>query len=129
MPDQSNRNTIIFVVCAVILLMAYQVFVMGPQAKRREAELKARGGDQVQTVPGAASAIQKATYLPRDQAAAKSPRVAIDTPAVYGSVALKGARIDDLYLKGYRQTVDPKSPAVELLRPEGAEHAWFAEFG
>ncbi|MCI3132973.1 membrane protein insertase YidC [Phenylobacterium aquaticum] len=129
MPDQSNRNTVIFMVCAALMLIAYQVFVMGPQAKRREAELKARGGDQVQTVPGAAASIQKAVYLPRDQAAAKSPRVQIDTPAVYGSVALKGARIDDLYLKGYRQTVDPKSPAVELLRPEGAEHAWFAEFG
>jgi YidC/Oxa1 family membrane protein insertase len=135
MPDQSNRNTVIFMVCAFVLLIAYQVFVMGPQAKRHEAELKLRhqteqsqvaAGGKVGSVPGVAAV---PTFQTRDQAAAKSPRVAIDTPALYGSVALKGARIDDLFLKGYRETVDPRSPAVELLRPEGSEHAWFAEFG
>jgi len=131
MPDQSNRNTVIFMVCAFVLLIAYQVFVMGPQAKRHEAELKLRHQtEQAQVVAGKVpGALSVPTFQTRDQAAAKSPRVAIDTPALYGSLALKGARIDDLFLKGYRETVDPKSPAVELLRPEGSEHAWFAEFG
>jgi YidC/Oxa1 family membrane protein insertase len=32
-------------------------------------------------------------------------------------------------LMQYRQTVDSSSPPVELFRPEGADHAWFAEFG
>jgi YidC/Oxa1 family membrane protein insertase len=29
----------------------------------------------------------------------------------------------------YRETVDPKSPAIVLLSPSGAEHAFYAEFG
>jgi YidC/Oxa1 family membrane protein insertase len=65
----------------------------------------------------------------RQQAAAASPRAPIATPALSGSVSLRGARIDDLYLKDYRQTVSRNAAPVELLRPEGAEHAWFAEFG
>ena len=36
---------------------------------------------------------------------------------------------NDLYLVQYRETVDKNSPPVELLRPEGAPHAWFADFG
>ena len=58
-----------------------------------------------------------------------SPQVRIDTPSLSGRITLRGARIDDLYLKGYHTSTDPKSPLVELFRPEGAEHAWFAEFG
>ena len=134
MPDNTNRNTIIFAICAAILLLAYQTLIMGPQTKQRAAELKARetaqtvstGGAKGVAAPGAASA---PTNLSRSEAIAASPRISVDTPALQGSVALKGARIDDLFLKTYRETVDPKSPAVELLRPEGAQHAWFAEFG
>lgn len=133
MPDQNNRNTIIFMVCAFLLLMVYQVFVMGPQAKRHEAELKLRHQAELaqpKTETGHAPGVTPPpAYMPRAVVLAQSPRIAIDTPALSGSLSLKGARIDDLFMKGYRQTVDPKSPAVELLRPEGVQNAWFAEFG
>jgi YidC/Oxa1 family membrane protein insertase len=60
---------------------------------------------------------------------AASPRIAIDTPSLKGSIALKGGRIDDLALTQYRETVDPKSPAIVLLSPSGTEHPFYAEFG
>ena len=34
---------------------------------------------------------------------------------------------DDLALVQYRETVDPKSPAVTLLSPSGTEHPLYAE--
>ena len=134
MPDNSNRNTIIFAVLAFAMLIAYQFLVLGPQEKQRQAALKARESAQTQAVPAGKtgslpSAAAKPVYVARQAALQASPRAAIDTPALQGSLSLKGARIDDLLLKGYRQTVDPKSPLVELLKPEGSEHAWFAEFG
>jgi YidC/Oxa1 family membrane protein insertase len=131
MPDNSNRNTLIFAVLAMALLFAYQFLVMGPQQKQREAALKARETAQAQALPkGAAPGVAlKPTYMVRSAAVAASPRAAIETPALQGSVSLKGARIDDLVMTAYRETVDPKSPAVKLLNPEGSEHAWFAEFG
>ena len=46
-----------------------------------------------------------------------------------GSIALKGGRIDDLALIKYRETVDPKSPAIVLLSPSGSPHPFYAEFG
>src|SRR6185369_12714915 len=65
----------------------------------------------------------------REAVIAASPRIAIDTPRLKGSIALKGARIDDLSLVAYRETVDPASPAITLLSPSGTEHPFYAEFG
>ena len=60
---------------------------------------------------------------------AESPRVAIATPRLAGSINLKGARIDDLVLTQHRETLDKKSPPVRLLSPGGAADAYFAGFG
>lgn len=129
MRDDNTRNTIIFVVCAVLLLIAYQVFVIDPQAKRRQAELARQAPPAAAARAGNVAAPQVPQAMTRQAAVAASPRVVIDTPALTGSLSLRGARIDDLYLDQYRQTVKKGSPAVELLRPEGAQYPWFAEIG
>ena len=60
---------------------------------------------------------------------AASPRIKIETPRLRGSIALKGAQIDDLALIKFRETVDPKSPPIVLLSPAGSPHPFYAEFG
>jgi YidC/Oxa1 family membrane protein insertase len=65
---------------------------------------------------------------PRHGAGAQ-PRVEIDTPSIRGSVALRGARIDDVVLKHYRETVDPTSPNIVLLSPSGSPDPFYAEVG
>ncbi len=65
----------------------------------------------------------------REAALAAGKRVAIDTPDIKGSIALKGARIDDVALTRYHETVDPNSPAIVLLSPSGTPHPFYAEFG
>jgi len=60
---------------------------------------------------------------------AETPRVAIDTPHLRGSINLKGARIDDLVLTTERQTIDRNSPPVRLFSPSGTPEAYFAGFG
>jgi len=75
MQNESSRNTIIFIVCAVAILVLYQIFVLDPAAKRRQL-------DQAQAVAMAQATAIKAgvpvlpngqvreTYVPRAQAAA-----------------------------------------------------------
>jgi len=65
----------------------------------------------------------------RESVIAASPRIAIQSARIKGSIALKGARIDDVALLKYRETVDPKSPAIVLLSPSGTPNPYYAEFG
>ncbi|HOV04936.1 MAG TPA: membrane protein insertase YidC, partial [Kaistiaceae bacterium] len=60
---------------------------------------------------------------------ATDARIEIDTPALSGSLNLKGGRIDDIRLKNYHETVNPKSPTIELLSPAGSANPYYADFG
>jgi len=59
----------------------------------------------------------------------ETPRVAIATPRLAGSINLTGARIDDLVLTTHRQTIAADSPPVRLFSPAGAPGAYFGSFG
>ncbi|MGJ5175613.1 membrane protein insertase YidC [Bradyrhizobium oligotrophicum] len=148
-----NRNTILAVILSGLVLILWQVFYNGPQMEKErqrapmQAELAKKQAPAAQTdaapaatpQPGAAATGNPnvpggvtpaaGTVLPRDAAIAASPRVKIDTPRLTGSIALKGARIDDLALVQYRDTVDPASPAIVLFSPSNTATPYYAEFG
>ncbi len=130
MPPQDNsRNTILFVVIAAIMLIGYSVFVMQPQAEKRRAAQQA-STEQTSEAPITSPSPSAAIFTTdRTAAMATSVRVPIQTPRLRGSLSLTGARIDDLFLTDYRETLDADSPAVELFRPEGMRHAYQAMFG
>ena len=65
----------------------------------------------------------------RAKAIASTPRIAIRTPKVVGSINLTGARIDDLVLTAHRETIAKDSPPVRLLSPGGTANAYYAGFG
>ncbi|MCH8091742.1 MAG: membrane protein insertase YidC, partial [Proteobacteria bacterium] len=58
-----------------------------------------------------------------------TPRVAIDSPRLNGSISLTGGRVDDLSLADYRQDIDPKSEQIRLFSPPGSDLPYFAQFG
>src|SRR3546814_12567787 len=60
---------------------------------------------------------------------AEGRRVPIATPALSGSINLVGARIDDVTLTNYRQTIDKDSPPARLFAPAGTSPAYFASLG
>jgi YidC/Oxa1 family membrane protein insertase len=59
----------------------------------------------------------------------ESARIPIRTPKLLGSIALKGARIDDIVLPTYGETIAKGSPAIRLFSPAGTKDAYFAGFG
>jgi len=143
-----NRNTILAVILSGLVLIAWQYFYNMPQMERQRAQTAAQtelNKPSPQTAPGstapgstapqpgaAPAAGQPAAAQPvvsRDTAIAASPRIKIETPRLSGSIALKGARVDDLSLEKFRDTVDPKSPAIVLFSPSNTAHPYYAEFG
>jgi YidC/Oxa1 family membrane protein insertase len=144
-----HKNTILAVVLSAMVLIAWQYFVGMPQMEKQRQEVQQRAEQQQQTttptpaapgqpqvqpgtgpqVPGQGGAPSAGIQYSREAILAASPRVMIDTPRIRGSIALKGARIDDVALKQYRETVDPNSPLVVLLSPSGSPHPFYSEFG
>ena len=142
---QDQKNTIIAIVLSAIVLIAWQYFFATPQANKQRQLAEQQRLEQSQQPPAAPAGGPTAqpsniplapgqagtagAPLPREKVITETPRIAIDTPSVKGSIALKGARLDDLSLVKYRETVDPNSPAIVLLAPSGTAEPFYAEFG
>ena len=129
-----NKNVLIAIVLSAAILIAWTVFVQGPQLEKQQAAQQAQlEGQQAQQpqLPAGQPAQQDAsrTVVSREEALAESARVSIDNPRIKGSINLKGARLDDLVLKDYRETVKPTSPNIVLLSPRESEHGYYADIG
>ena len=129
MKDET-KNFVLFAVIAALILFGWPLiqskfFPSNPPATKIE------GGKQVPVANSTANPTATTPTAIRDRKVvlAETPRVAIDTPRLKGSINLKGARIDDLVLLDYKETVAKDSPPIRLLSPAGAEGAYFAGFG
>jgi YidC/Oxa1 family membrane protein insertase len=135
-PD--SRNLYLAIGLCVAFLLGWEFLIMAPRQAAERARQEAIKREQAAaqpapaaqgTSPGAVSA-SPGISLPREQALSLGgQRIVFDTPAIDGSISVRGARIDDLKLKAYRETTDPKSPEITLLSPRAANLAYFAEFG
>ena len=144
-PDtqMEQRNLLIAIVLSVGILIAFQfVFermrptqppgpspgapVTAPAAPSTTTQSAPAAQGASASAPGVTPAQAAET---RETAIAEQPRIKIDTPRLHGSINLLGARLDDLTLANYHETVDPKSSEVVLLSPTGAQNAYLAEFG
>jgi YidC/Oxa1 family membrane protein insertase len=130
MEPADQRNMLLALVLCFGLFALYNIFVLEPQQR---AQREARARAQTETVTTAPSPTQ--TLLPREEVIAKEiaagTRVVIDAPSIQGSVSVNGARIDDVSLKGFYETIEDKkakreSGRVHLLSPPGTERAFYA---
>ena len=79
--------------------------------------------------PGAPAAATPQAIRPIETVLVEGNRIPIDTPAIKGSINLVGARIDDITLSKYRQTIEKDSPPVRRFAPGGTRAAYFASIG
>ena len=135
--NPENRNMILAITLSMAVLFGWQVFVVGPELEKEAArqqaiaEMQAEESEAENATPQA----QAGTATPSDVTVAETkpadtaPRIIIDAPLVSGSISLAGARIDDVMLKGYRETQDESSPSIQFLRKTSSDLPYFAEFG
>jgi YidC/Oxa1 family membrane protein insertase len=142
-----NRNTILAVILSGLVLIGWQYFFNMPQMEKQRAQqaqmeqakqaaqpgsppaTPQAGAPGAPTAPAATQPASAPVVVSREAAISAAPRIKIETPKLSGSIALKGARIDDLALTQFHDTVDPKSPAVVLFSPSGSPTPYYAEFG
>src|SRR3984893_6059301 len=135
---QETKNIILATCLSILVVLGWEAFYAGPQLEKQR-QLMAQM-HQRQATTGSQPSAQRTgnpaqggepapPQITRAEALAESPRVKLDAPAIYGSIALKGARIDDVSFKKYRETVDPNSPNIILLSPAGSALPYYAEAG
>jgi YidC/Oxa1 family membrane protein insertase len=135
-----NKNVLLAIVLSAAILIVWTIFVEGPRMAAQQAQIEAQQAAQQAAQPAQQAGQQPAQQqaapqdagrqvVSREVALKATQRAAIDSPRLKGSINLKGARLDDLVLKDYRETIAPTSPNIVLLSPLDTEHAYYADFG
>lgn len=143
--DDTSRNMILAIVLAVIVIYGFDMifpapkpeYTSAPAPKAETAAPLSVGSDMAKPanqvkpshqVKPAPDTLQTEPLSISD-ALAQDERITISTPSIKGSLRLKGARIDDIVLTKYRETLDPDSPNIVLFSPAGTLAPRYAEFG
>ena len=129
--DDQNKNLILATALSFLVILVWFVLFPPPEqtATQEEAEIASLEGDAIQT-PGAAGPVDGATATAEETLPEKQvERVQIDTPRLKGSLSLSGGRIDELFLKDYKVSIDEGAPIVELMSPIGTDSAYYALYG
>jgi len=128
-----SKNMILAVVLSALVLLGWSWAANKyfPTANAPSAKVEAGKQPTPQAQPQAQTAAPAAPKVLQSVSAAlaSSPRVAIRTPSLSGSINLKGAQIDDLLLVTQKRTIAKDSPPVRLLSPLGSPGAYIAQFG
>lgn len=139
-----NRNFLIAILLSVVVFIGWQHFFVTPRMEAEKARQQAitehaNPAASKAAAPGAETArlpdVQgngastSPSVVERPAALALSPRVPVASDQLDGSIALKGARFDDLHLRNYRETVDKDSPEITLFSPTHTDKPYFSEFG
>ncbi|WP_397544132.1 membrane protein insertase YidC [Roseovarius salis] len=140
--DDQNKNLILATALSFLVIMLWFVLFPPPEPPQESRGTTATETGQQTTAPGTDAGDIATTPTASDttdgagtSAATaeaepdKAPRIAIDTPKLEGSLSLKGGRVDQLSLKGYREELSPDSDIVTLLSPVGSDAPYYALFG
>ncbi|WCP13956.1 Membrane protein insertase YidC [Sphingobium sp. AntQ-1] len=128
MDDKKNIILAVLLTAAILFGWPYVSHYFFPAANPPATKIEG-GKTTPVAAPGTDTADGPATIRDRAIVLKESPRVPIRTPKLTGSINLRGARIDDIVLPTYRETIDKDSPAVRLYSPSGTQDAYFAGFG
>jgi YidC/Oxa1 family membrane protein insertase len=128
-----NRNVIIAVILSTAILIGWSMFVENPNEVNKN-KLDAQTKTEVQTNIQKPDAPQTTKANPtksisRNDALKESDRVFIENSNLSGSISLRGALIDDIILKNYRETLDKSSKSIVVLSPKKSENGYFVESG
>ena len=101
------------------------------QRAQQAAQQQAAQVQQAAPTPGPTGPLGAPTDAAPAAGAPRSPaaRIPVEGPRVQGTLNLRGARLDDLVLKDYHETVDRNSPLVRLLAPRDGAAPYYNQWG
>ena len=124
--DDQNKNLIMATALSFLVILVW--FWLFPPEEPATATSPATVAAADATTPNV-DAAGTTTAPATAETAIDAPRIAIETPELSGTISLQGARLDDLKLSDYKETLADDADTVHLMRPVGEAGAYFASFG
>ena len=128
---EETRGLFLAVILSVIaIFVTNYLFPTTPAAPQNKAEPEIITANESPTASqNEGKIIIDEKPLTTAEAVASEKRIKFSNDAVHGSIRLKGARFDELYLSKYKTGLEKDSPDVELLSPARTIEPYYAEFG
>ena len=128
-----NRNVIIAVILSTAILIGWSMYFENPdEAQRKRLELQGKTETQTNIQKPETPQTTKANptkAISRGEALKEGDRVSVENSNLAGSISLRGAIIDDIVLKNYRETLDKNSKPIVVLSPKKSDEGYFVESG
>ena len=122
-----QKRLILAIAISLAIMLGFQFLLPKPQPDPAKPVATAQQGGTAKPAAGTvvtADGTPAAASIPRNV-----PRVKIDAARVQGSISLLGARLDDLVLKDYRETIEKDAKLVRLLEPRGEAQPYYVQYG
>ena len=129
--NPETRNLVAAISLSMAVLIGYQLFFVDIKKDQYQQEIIAENvGDSSNIpIPSNDNSGILNTENTKSTVITTVPRVSVISKEVSGSISLKGARIDDVTLSQYRETLDPDSNLIDLLLKSNERNPYFLEFG
>ncbi|HTW27562.1 MAG TPA: membrane protein insertase YidC [Acetobacteraceae bacterium] len=126
-----QKRLFLAIAISIVILLVFETLMPHPAVHRPPPPQPAATAPKPPPAPGVAASAAAAPAAEAATAAASKtvPRVEISALRVEGSVSLVGARIDDVVLRDFHETVDKSSPLVRLLEPRSTAKPYYVQFG
>ena len=130
--NPETRNLVAAICLSMAVLIGYQILFVDPKKDLYQQEKIAKENNDTSNIPLPENVgngiITSDNTEPTDQNKTV-PRISMESKEVSGSISLRGARIDDITLTQYRESLEPESDMIKLLLKSNGRTPYFIEFG
>ncbi|MDC3088913.1 membrane protein insertase YidC [Alphaproteobacteria bacterium] len=130
--NPETRNLVAAISLSMAVLIGYQLLFVEPKKDIAQNENIVKESDDSSNIPipqNLDNGIVASDTTDPKSSNKPVPRISMISKEVSGSISLKGARIDDITLTQYKETLEPESELIKLLLKSNGDSPYFIEFG
>ena len=130
--NPETRNLVAAISLSMAVLIGYQLLFVEPKKDLYQQENIIKDSDDSSNIPtpqNLDNGIIASDNTEPKNSSKPLPRISMISKEVSGSISLKGARIDDITLTKYKETLEPESELIKLLLKSNGNSPYFIEFG
>ena len=132
--NPETRNLVLAISLSMTVLIGYQLFFVEPVKVNKDQYQQENIAKNINDssnipIPSNGNSVVPNSDNDKTLEVKSVPRVSLISKEVAGSISLRGARIDDITLTQYRETLDPESSLINLLLKSNESNPYFITFG